>query len=494
MKLTIFWRIIIVQSTLVVVIVLVSLYAFIHLEKITQVSTNILTEDSVCVSEEKRLLKIFLAEMRNAEKYLILQDQDFYVNFVQGKTDFASTLEKIAYFIDTPNERELVEQIKILHNRYDQEVHSATSDLDTWKQTRSAIGDEIIISTNELIRLREQIIQTKTTTARDQALSASRMIAWFALEGIGLALLLAYIHARSISRPLNKLAREMRRLGRGEPIRSLVIRTPPEVCELANTFYWMTEELAQLDRLKADFTAHVSHELRTPLTAIREGTALLLEGIPGPLAPSQTEILEVVRNHSGRLYSTISSILDLSKMEAEMMEYEFTACDLSSLIDGSLENVRLIAEKRRVNLCTDFSNRLPIVFVDERRIQQVLDNLLSNALKFTPEGGEICVAAGLKNSGDGKGNHVEIRVSDDGEGIPETDLEKVFTKFFQSPKTRPQRYRGTGLGLAIAHHVVQAHRGSIWVESHVGRGSTFVFTIPIDLSSTVGDPLVSKDS
>jgi len=207
----------------------------------------------------------------------------------------------------------------------------------------------------------------------------------------------------------------------------------------------MTEELAQLDRLKADFTAHVSHELRTPLTAIREGTALLLEGIPGPLTPSQTDILEVVRNHTGRLYSTISSILDLSKMEAEMMEYEFTACDLSSLIDGSLENVRLIAEKRRVNLCTDFSNRLPIVFVDERRIHQVLDNLLSNALKFTPEGARSAwpLLSGIQAME--KGKHVEISVSDDGAGIPETDLEKVFTRFFKVLRNA-RRAPGTGLG------------------------------------------------
>ena len=128
----------------------------------------------------------------------------------------------------------------------------------------------------------------------------------------------------------------MRRIGRGEFFRTAEVEGPIEVVELAESFNRMALELEHLDRLKADFTAHVSHELRTPLTAIREGTALLLEGISGPLTKNQREILEVVRNHSQRLFQSISSILDLSKMEAEMMDYEFTMCDLKTLIEKSV--------------------------------------------------------------------------------------------------------------------------------------------------------------
>jgi two-component system sensor histidine kinase GlrK len=293
-----------------------------------------------------------------------------------------------------------------------------------------------------------------------------------------LAFVLAYRQAKSISRPLNQLAREMRRLGRGKPVRPLHFRSPPEVHELATTFYWMAEELAQLDRMKSDFTAHVSHELRTPLTAIREGTSLLLDEIPGPITPAQAEILAVVQSHSDRLYSMICSILDLSKMEEEMMEYELTACDVATLIKRSIGNLTLIAQKQQIKLTSIIPEPLPLALVDERRIQQVLDNLIGNALKFTSGGGEILIAA-LLRGGDGKADEIEVRVRDNGVGIPEPDLNNVFTKFYQSSQDAGQKRRGTGLGLAIARHIVLAHGGRIWVESQMGRGAIFVFTLPV---------------
>jgi two-component system sensor histidine kinase GlrK len=476
--LTIFWRNILAQSALIALLLLVSFYAFAQLDKLTRLSTHILVVDSACEKEERRLLKVFLAEVRNAEKYLVLQDKEFYANFLQGKSDFASSLEMISAFVDTKLERDLVGQIRTLHARYDDGLHAAITDGISSEQTRTQISDEIIERANELIRLREQILANRISTARDQAAAAATMITWLALGGIGLALLLAYLHARSVSRPLNKLAREMRRMGRGEPTRSLEMRAPPEVLDLARTFSWMTEELAQLDRLKADFTDHISHELRTPLTAIREGTALVLEEIPGPLTASQRDVLEVVRSHSDRLFRMISTILDLSKMEAEMMVYEFTACDLCSLIERSVNTAQLVARKRRVNLSTLLAEPLPIVYVDEKRIQQVLDNLLSNALKFTPEGGDIRIAACVKANDDGTRDLLEVRVSDTGEGIPESDLEKVFTRFYQSFQNPGKKLQGTGLGLAIARHIIQAHKGRIWVESRMGQGSTFVFVLP----------------
>jgi len=479
-KLTIFRRIIMVPSILLVSIVVMGLYAVIYLDRITELNTQILSIDIACTQEAKRLVKTFLAEMRNAEKSLVLQDREFYTASREAREDVRQSLSRIAALTDTAGEVELVALIRTLHERYGSDVDLGSPDTDARKQMRMEIGDGLIEKTNELIRIREQIIQNKTTTARDEAVTASGAIAWFAVAGTVLAFLLATIQARSISRPLDRLACEMFRLGRGEPLSPLAITAPPEVRELAATFYSMAEELAELDRLKSDFTAHVSHELRTPLTAIREGTALMLEGVPGPLTPEQAEILEIVRDHSERLNAAISSILDLHKMEVAMMEYDFAPCDLSAVIRKSLENIGLIAEKRRVNVEAACSPKLPIIHADERRIQQVLDNLLSNALKFTPEGGRIRVEANPLPSASGRARQVEVRVSDNGGGIPESDLEKVFTKFYQGHQHGVQKSRGTGLGLAIAHHVVQAHGGEIRVESQLGKGSTFIFSLPVD--------------
>jgi two-component system sensor histidine kinase GlrK len=234
--------------------------------------------------------------------------------------------------------------------------------------------------------------------------------------------------------------------------------------------------------------------LRTPLTAIREGTALLLEGIPGPLTDSQREILDVVRSHSQRLFHSISSILDLSKMEAEMMEYEFTPSDPAALIYRSIDNVLLVARKKEIDLQAFVADDLPLLFLDERRIQQVLDNLLSNALKFTLEGGKVRVAARLHRNSNGTASHVEVIVSDTGQGIPEDDLEKVFKRFYQSAGNAGKKQPGTGLGLAIARHIVEDHNGYIWVESVVGEGSNFTFTLPVTSKGGESPPTGESES
>jgi two-component system sensor histidine kinase GlrK len=477
MRPTIFWRVILAQSALIVLILAVCLYSFMQLRRLTMLNAAILAVDTPAIGEEKQLLKTFLSQMRNAEKYLLLKDSAFHASFLEGGGEFAAGLAKVETLVDSPRERNAVREIGDLQERYQQHLAIAVSDKSSWESAKTGIADGIIERINELIWLREQAIADKMIAARDQAASAATVMAWLAFAGITGGLLLAYFHARSVSRPLELLAREMLRVGKGKPGRSLDFRASREVHQLAESFNWMAEKLAHLDKLKADFTAHVSHELRTPLTAIREGTALLLEEIPGPLATPQREIVEVMRAHSDRLHHSISSILDLSKMEAEMMEYEFMACDLTDLIKESMETVGLIAQGKGIQLTADLSGRLPIVMIDERRIHQVLDNLLSNGLKFTPEGGSVAVSARL--SRDGGAKVVEVRVSDTGEGIPEQDLESVFDRFYQSVRGGKKRIQGTGLGLAIARHVIEAHKGRIWVESELGRGSTFAFTLPL---------------
>ncbi len=301
MRLTIFWRVIFAQFTLIALIVVVSLYAFSQLHRLAHLSTDILATDSASIEAEKRLLKIFLVQMRSAEKYVLLHDQTLYNHFTAGSSEFTSLVEKATTLVDTPQEIALLKQIRELYFRYATGLSTAFIPKSTWNQEKTDISDGIIGKINELIRFREGTIVRKTTVARDQAAVAARMVGWLSLGGISAALLFAYLHARGVSRPLRQLARALFRVGKGEFPGALELRAPAEVRDLVQVFNWMATELEQLDRMKADFIAHISHELRTPLTGIREGTALLLEQIPGPLTLPQQQILEVVRNHSTRL-------------------------------------------------------------------------------------------------------------------------------------------------------------------------------------------------
>jgi two-component system sensor histidine kinase GlrK len=233
--------------------------------------------------------------------------------------------------------------------------------------------------------------------------------------------------------------------------------------------------------MKADFMAHVSHELRTPLTGIQEGPALLLEQIPGPLTTTQQQILGVVRNHSARLARLITSMLDLSKMEADMLEYVRVQSNLTLLLEQGVEAVQLVVQKKRLHIEVLCTSPLPDLYLDAGRMQQVLDNLLSNAVKFTPEGGTIRIVVAVQGE---EQRWVEIRVSDTGQGIPAEDMTRIFDKFYQSSSHRQERQQGTGLGLTIARHIVEAHGGQIWAESRPGEGATFVVRLPVSHTDT----------
>lgn len=485
MRLTIFWRIILAQLSLIALIVAVNVYALSQLNQLTRLNADILATDATSVEAGKRLLRIFLGQMRHAEKYVLLQDNTFYQRFIEGGKEFGRTVNALATLVDTPHERALLEHINALYGQYQSALDTALMPKSSWDRVKGEIGEGLIGKINELIRSREGRIAHKTTTARNQSAFAATVVGWLTCGGIALVVLLSLLHARRVSRPLKSLARELRLVGKGEFQRHLDIHGPAEVAELARAFNWMALRLAKLDEMKEDFIAHISHELRTPLTAIREGTTLLWEEIPGPLSPSQRQIVEVVRTHSERLFRFLSSVLDLSKMEAGMMEYVRVPSDLAALLERSVQMVQLMAQRKGIRVEVVCPQPLPLLFLDEAKMQQVFDNLLTNAVKFTPEGGLIKVSARVSEGGGRRERWVVVEVSDTGVGIPAAEVERIFDKFYQGPHQQAHD-RGTGLGLAIAQHVVVAHGGRIWVESQVGKGSTFAIALPLPEERRVG--------
>jgi two-component system sensor histidine kinase GlrK len=486
MRLTIFWRIILAQLTLIWLILAVSLYAGAQLTWLTSFSTHILATDSSAIEAEKQLLQTFLAQMRNAEKYLLLQDKAFYDHFQQGNRDFLNTLSKLTALVDSPLQRAWLDQVQSLHAQYVAGLTGSAEQRRRWREERATLSEKITTQINDLIRYGERAVTDKTAIARDRAAFAATMVRWLTYGVIGLAVMFTYVHARSISRPLKRLTQALLGVGKGEFQRSLHIGGPKEVSELATAFNWMAERLAELDQMKTDFIAHVSHELRTPLTGIQEGTFLLLDNTPDPITPAQREIVEIIQDYSERLHGSISSLLDLAKLEAGMMEYHKVPTDLAALIARSVQSIRLIAQTKGIHLEVTCPTPLPLLAIDEERMQQVLTNLLSNAVKFTPSAGRVEVSAVLTEKDEERPAWVEIRVADTGIGIPPEEAEKIFDRFYQGPHHQEGSQRGTGLGLAIARHIVEAHHGQLWVESQgTGCGSVFVCMLPVHEHSAV---------
>jgi signal transduction histidine kinase len=232
-----------------------------------------------------------------------------------------------------------------------------------------------------------------------------------------------------------------------------------------------SRELATASQHKSEFLANMSHELRTPLNAILGFSEVLQERMFGEINEKQAEYLADILESGRHLLGLINDILDLSKIEAGRMELEPSEFDLPSAIENTLILVRERAQRRGIKLGQTLDERLGPIHADERKVKQVLLNLLSNALKFTPEGGRIDVRAALQDG------VAEISVSDTGVGIAPEDQDAVFEEFRQVGSAA-KKVEGTGLGLAISRKFVELHGGKIWVCSEVGKGSTFSFTLP----------------
>lgn len=232
-------------------------------------------------------------------------------------------------------------------------------------------------------------------------------------------------------------------------------------------------ERKHVERLKDEFMNTVSHELRTPLATLKEFSAILADGLAGPTTADQQEYLKIMRGNIDRLGRIIHDLLDLSKIEAGHMTPNRCFLEVLPLVQHVVETMRPVADHKALQLETSLHPDLPGVFADPDKVIQVLLNLVSNAIKFTPQGGRVTIAV------DELENEVRWRVSDTGIGIDPADLPKLFEKFHQLHRISDQGgAEGTGLGLAISKRLVELHGGRIWAESHVGTGSTFSFTLP----------------
>jgi len=231
-------------------------------------------------------------------------------------------------------------------------------------------------------------------------------------------------------------------------------------------------DLRKLERVRRDFVANVSHEFRTPLTAIQGFAETLLAGAMND-PQNRERFLGIIVEHSRRLARLTEDLLMLSKMDADRLELETRRIPVGPFVESCIETSTPRAKDKDLKLLVNLAERVPDIAGDRRRLTEVLQNLLDNAIQYTPAGGQIMVSAGPKNG------EVIFTVSDTGIGIPQADQPRIFERFYRVDVARSREVGGTGLGLSIAKHLIENHGGKIWVESEVGRGSQFHFSVPI---------------
>jgi len=315
------------------------------------------------------------------------------------------------------------------------------------------------------------ISEAKSTSLYILYNAIGRFLIWGACVAIAIALLLTFFLSRRISAPIRALTVTAKKLGQGDFSQRVQVKDKSEVGELAQTFNSMASQLEKAEQLRRNMVADVAHELRTPLSNVRGYLEAIRDGVVKPDAATICSLEE----EATLLSRLVDDLQELSLAEAGKLELACQAEDIAEVVKQTVAVVQAQAAAKGVSVPIDLPDKLPLVNIDSRRISQVLRNLLENAVAHTDKGDAITVIARQQN------NWVKVSVVDTGEGIPAEDLPNIFERFYRVDKSRTRATGGSGLGLTIAKRLVEARGGKIEVQSELGKGSRFSFTVPVAL-------------
>jgi signal transduction histidine kinase len=349
----------------------------------------------------------------------------------------------------------------------------------------AGLADQIESITGQLVVFSDARLAAGFQQNRAAYVTSQWVVIGLAAGSIGLAFFLGYVISWSLIVPVKRMDAQLRQITSGDFSHRSQVPNRDELGALAANLNHMSEELGRLyqeleaaSRHKSQFLANMSHELRTPLNAILGYTELILDNIYGEVPDKIREVLERVQRSGRHLLNLINDVLDLSKIEAGQLVLSLDDYSMTDIVQTVSTAVQSLAAEKHLGLRVAVPPDLPRGKGDERRITQVLLNLVGNAIKFT-ESGEVAIRA---MASDGQ---FLVAVSDTGPGIPEHDQQKIFEEFQQGDSSSTRQKGGTGLGLSIARRIVELHRGRMWVESSPGRGSTFWFSLPVTVERSV---------
>ena len=341
------------------------------------------------------------------------------------------------------------------------------------------LADRLERLTNQLVNKAEADMVARIDAGQEAYLVSQRAGIAFALGSIVLALLLGYAISWSLIGPVERMDTRLREIAAGDFSQRVVVSNRDELGTLAANLNRMSDELGRLyrqleaaSRHKSEFLANMSHELRTPLNAILGYTELITDNIYGEVPEKIRGVLERVQNSGRHLLRLINDVLDLAKIEAGQLTLSIDEYSVGEVARSVVAAVEPLAAEKKLALTAAIPPDLPRGRGDERRITQVFLNLVGNAIKFT-EAGEVRVQVAALDG------VFQVSVADTGPGIPEADQQRIFEEFQQADSSSTRTKGGTGLGLSIAKRIIEMHGGRIWVESRVGKGSTFSFVLPV---------------
>ncbi len=452
------------------------LMLYLNFQDVVHISEQIVGKNYAISDHSKKMLENLLSMEENEKKYRLLQKQDYLEFFSNARLEFEASLLKILNLEGST----LSPQWQAVYDAYRQYVDAKGASPDGSKSLSEdiRIPEKVINEWIERIsaaRFENQIEVEQVTRDLNRRARTSIQNALIGLGISSLVGLLGVVYlAYSMIRPLKELMRGIRSISKDRNSEPVQIHSHDELGELAMAFNEMSERLRQEERLRSDFISMLSHEIRTPLTSIRESVNMVSEEVMGPITPRQHKFLQIAGSEIGRICDLLNHLMQASRLEPGALKLHYQAVDSYALVAACIERLKPSAEAKQIQLTSEIRPETPDVYADPQYLQQVFLNLLGNAIKFSDPHSRVWVRAGRSD----KRDMLNFMVVDNGPGILEEDQAKLFNKFYRAPAVR-EHLDGVGLGLSITKNIIEAHAGTIWVESRVGHGSTFIFTLPI---------------
>jgi len=454
------------------------LVLYLDFQQVAHISESIVSKNYSISDHSKKMFENLLSMEENEKKYRLLKKDDYLTFFINAQQEFEQSLQKILALKMTDQELSPQwDQVQKAYLKYrnPQAMDPAQGDR---SEQKIWIPENVINEWIELISQARIENQLEVEEATRELNRRGRASIHNALIGLGISSMVGLLGvvflAYSMIRPLKELMRGIRSVAKdrySEPVR---IRSKDELGELATAFNEMAERLRQEERLRSDFISMLSHEIRTPLTSIRESVNMVGEEVMGPITDRQRRFLEIAGSEIGRICDLLNHLMQASRLEPGALKLNFEPVDAVALVSSCVESLKPSAEAKEISIHTEIPPETPDVFGDAQYLQQVFLNLMGNAIKFSDAQSKVWVKVGPGPDL----ISLTFKVVDNGPGILEKDQVKLFNKFYRAPSVR-DHLDGVGLGLSITKNIVEAHNGNIWVESAVGQGSTFSFTLPL---------------
>lgn len=448
--------------------------AALYLDRLAEQSRRIVFQ-AVEATRASRVLSEQLTVMeRSVRQYLVLGDGALLENYRTAHRQFTSSVQAMNALPLDHEQRVRLESL----NKMELDLYGRISTPSQQGSYSASIVAEFVSLSElaqDILSASNQLIDRESAVLAQTAERAQKVMLWQILTLLPVALLVAVAITLLLARPIRRMDSAIRRLGEGKYQETISIDGPGDLRRLGERLEWLRAQLSDLEDQKKRFLRHVSHELKTPLTSIREGSELLAEQVGGALSPQQCEIAFILRDNSLRLQKMIEDLLDYTALQFRKPELQVERIACKSLVHEAVAAHALTLNAKQIAIVASLDDIT--LEGDRKKLLTVFDNLISNAAKYTPKGGNIHIRLAAEDG------QALLEVGDSGPGVAAADRERLFDPFFQGDGSHDGRVGGSGLGLSIAKEYVEAHEGSIALLPSE-RGALFRMTLPLTQQAT----------